>query len=420
MLTDAKCRAAKPQAKPYKLADSRGLFLFVTPTGFKSWRWKFRVAGREKQLTLGSYPETTLAAAREARDEAAKAKRAGQDPAQQRRARQDEQARHAAETFRTCATEWHSRQKATWAANHAAHVWASLRDDVFPKLGDKPIRSITPKMVLEVLRPIEQRGAVDRAHRLRQRISAVFVSAIAAEQAEFDPAASIGKALAPVIVGNYPALRTIEEARELIVASEATPGHPLTKLAARLLALTVSRSGPLRHASPEEFEGLDTAEPLWRIPAAKMKLEHTDKLKGSAFDFIIPLAPASVEIVKLALAMTKGGPLLFPSWRHAHKPMSDATLSAMYRRLGKFSGRHVPHGWRSTFSTVMNELAEREGRAGDRAIIDLMLAHKPTGVEAVYNRAAFMPRRREIANRWAELLLEGLPPSSSLLDIRRN
>lgn len=420
MLTEAKCRAAKPAAKAYKLADSRGLFLFVSTSGFKGWRWKFRVAGREKTLTLGAYPETSLAEAREARAEAAKAHRAGKDPAQERRQRLAAEAQASSETFEAIARAWHERQKSTWAPRHAAHVLKTLEDEAFPSLGSRPIRSITPRQVLETLRKVEARGAVDRAHRLRQRISAVFVSAIAAELADFDPAASVGKALRPVRIGNYPALTTLEDARALILASESTPGHPLTKLAARLLALTATRSGPLRHAEPHEFEGLDTKAPIWRIPAAKMKLELADKLKGSQFDFIVPLAPASVEIVKIAIEMNRGGPLLFPSWRHAHRPMSDATLSAMYRRLAGWQGRHVPHGWRSTFSTIMNELAEREGRAGDRAIIDLMLAHKPSGVEAVYNRAAFMPRRREIAERWAQLLLEGLPPSSSLLDIRRN
>lgn len=419
MLTDAECKAAKPAAKAYKLSDSRGLYLFVTPAGFKSWRWKYRIAGREKRLTLGSYPEVKLTEARERRDEALKAKRQGLDPSQSRRQQKEAQAKEAADTFEAVTRLWHDRRKSTWTASHAGKVLKSLEDEIFPKLGRTPIRQITARMILEALTPIEQRGAVDRAHRLRQRISDIFIFAIAAELADTDPASMLRKALKPVQHGNHPALRTIEEARELLIAAEATPGHPLTKLASRLIALTTARSEPLRYAQRAEFEGLETSEPIWRIPAAKMKLDIVQKRQGRAFDFIVPLSPASVEIVKIAIHLTEGLPYLFPNGRHPHKPMSENALSVMYRRLPNFSGRHVPHGWRATFSTIMNERAEVLGRAGDRAIIELMLAHKPTGVESIYNRATFMPRRRQLAEEWAELLLEGLPPSSSLLQIAR-
>jgi integrase len=135
-----------------------------------------------------------------------------------------------------------------------------------------------------------------------------------------------------------------------------------------------------------------------------------------SYEFIVPLPRQAVDIVRAALSLSNGAPLLFPSNRHAHRPMSDNALSVMYRRLPEFAGRHVPHGWRSTFSTIMNERAQQLDRPGDRAVIDLMLAHAPSGTEAVYNRAAYMKRRRELAQEWADLLLEGLPPASTLLD----
>jgi integrase len=235
--------------------------------------------------------------------------------------------------------------------------------------------------------------------------------------AETDPAASLRKALQPIRRKHYPALRSLEEARALILATEAAPHHPLTKIASRLIALTAVRFGPLRHAEPGEFEGLSGSSPIWRIPAAKMKLDKEQK-EQEAFDFIVPLAPAAVELVQLARRFSGNSPYLFPNGRNPLKPMSDAVLSVAYRRLPAFASRHVPHGWRSTFSTIMNERAIELERH-DRAVIDLMLAHKPSGVEGIYNRAAYMARRREIAVEWAELLLQGLPPSSSLLEGRR-
>jgi len=214
--------------------------------------------------------------------------------------------------------------------------------------------------------------------------------------------------------GRQPALRSIEEARALLLAAEAEPGRALTKLASRLLAVTAVRSAPLRYAEPHEFE-LDSEAPVWRIPAEKMKLSVEQK-RSEAFEFVVPLSPHAVEIVKLALQFNTGGRYVFPNARSANRPMSENAISVMYRRLPKFAHRHVPHGWRSTFSTIMNERAQELDRPGDRAIIDLMLAHKQSGVEAAYNRAWYKSHRRKIAEEWAELLLGPLPPPSTLLE----
>jgi integrase len=413
LLTDAKCRSAKGAEKPYKLGDQRGLYLYVSPTGHRSWRWKYRFDGKEKRLVFGSYPDVKLAEAREQRDEAAKVLRSGQDPAAVRR-----QVPSLLPTFEKVATDWHALQKVRWAPRHAEDVLESLKRGAFPKLGQRPIDTITAPDVLEVLREIERRGAIETAHRIGQRISAVFVFAIASGIATQDPAAVVKQALQPVRRGRQPALRSMEEARALLSKSEAEPGQPLVKIASRLLALTAVRPGIIRLAQPGELEGLDGAEPIWRIPAAKMKLS-LDRKDDPAFEFLVPLSSQAVELFRLAVQLTKPGPYLFPSVRHAHRPMSDATIGAMYNRLPAFRGRHVPHGWRATFSTVMNELAEREDRPGDRAVIDLMLAHVPAGVESAYNRAAYMPRRREIAQRWADLLYQDLPPVDAFLEGKR-
>lgn len=414
MLTDLRCKSAKPSDKPYKLADDRGLFLFVTKTGFKSWRWKYRFAGQEKQLVLGPYPLYSLAHARTWRDEASRTLRDGLDPGQLRKQRIAAIAADTVNSFEAIARRWHEKREATWSTKHAAAVLASLTDNVFPRLGKLPITKIDVPLVLAVVQAIEDRGAVETAHRVRGRMSDVFGFAIGAGLATNDPAAIVQKAMRPISKGRRPALRTIEDARALLRAAESIPAHPATKLASRLLAITAVRPGVLRTAPPTEFEALDGPAPIWRVPAARMKLSLERKADAS-FEFIVPLPPQAVEIVRLALRLSDGSPFLFPSTHHYHRPMSENTIGFLYNRLPAFVGRHVPHGWRATFSTIMNELADRLNRPGDRAIIDLMLAHTPPGVEGLYNRAAYMPRRREIVDEWATLLLKGLPPAEQLL-----
>lgn len=415
MLTDVQCRKAQPRDKPYKLADSKGLHLLVNPGGSKLWRWKYRLDGKEKQLAFGPYPEVSLAEARDAREAASKAKRSGVDPSLLRRSQQARRQVERANTFMAIAELWHERQKPTWRPKHAASAWRQMEDDVFPAIGDMPIGEIRAPEILALLRKVEDRGAIDLAHRLRQRVSATFVFAIASGLAQSDPAATIGAALRPIPIGHHPALRTIEDARALIEASEKVPSNPLTRLAARLIAVTAARSEAVRLSSWTEFENLDGAEPRWRVPAEHMKGKLAQRANAS-FEFIVPLPAQAVEIVKAAHRLSVGGPLLFPSNRHAHRPMSDNAISSLYRRLPAFAGRHVPHGWRATFSTIMNERAVAMDRPEDRAVIDLMLAHAPSGVEAIYNRAAYMPRRRRLAQEWADLLLEGLPSAASLLE----
>lgn len=413
MLTDTAIRKAKPREKAYKLGDAAGLYLYIMPSGYRSWRWKYRYGGKEKRLVFGSYPDVTLAEARRLREDAARQLRSGVDPSLHRRQQSAAQVAQVGATFKAVAEDWLASQAPTWSLRYAQNVKNSLVKDVYPQLGKVPIAAITTPMVLAVLRPVEQRGAVETAHRIRQRISEIFGRAIGSGIASHDPAAVATKALAPIRRGKHPAVRTVEAARTVLRKVEEEPAQPLTKLASRLLALTAVRAGVLRLAEPHEFEGLDGAEPIWRIPAAKMKLVLEQK-QDVAFEFIVPLSRQAVETVQVAMEFGGRGPLVFRGVRHPRRPISDSTLSKAYRDAG-FTGVHVPHGWRSTFSTVMNELAAVENRVGDRAIIDLMLAHVPSGVEAAYNRAAYMPRRRELAQEWADMLVQKLAPVPSLL-----
>jgi integrase len=313
--------------------------------------------------------------------------------------------------------------QARWTPVHATDVLRSLEREVFPSLGPLPIREIDAPLVLATLRKIEGRGSLETAKRVRQRISAVFVQAISEGICATDPAAIVAKALRPARKKTrQPAIADLTELRELLTAVEASGASPVTKIASRLLALTAVRPGVLRGATWAEFEGIDwtsihpeeAATPLWRVPASRMKVV-LDRKEDAAYEHLVPLSRQAVEALAAIRPLTGRFPLIFPSARHGHRPMSENAIGYLYNRAG-YHGRHVPHGWRAAFSTIMNERAERLGRAGDRAIIDLMLAHIPTNkVEGAYNRAAYMERRRELAQEWADLLTKDLVSASDLL-----
>lgn len=413
MLTDKQCRAATLEAGKAKLFDGNGLYLEILRSGAKSWRWKYRLGGKEKRLTFGLYPTVSLKDARIEREKAAALLRTGVDPAIDRTGRAA--VTQAAEpTFQEVALDWHTSQTKLFDARHAKRVKRALENDVFPAIGKLPISQVTSPQIVTLLRAIEARGSADVAHRARQRISDIFVYALASAITTSNPAAEMGKALGRVRKGRYPAVQTIEAARTMLKAIEARRVYPLTRAASRLLALTAVRSGVLRLAEVHEFEDLDGSAPIWRIPASKMKLAQ-ERRTDPAYEFIVPLSKQAVEVVKVAIAFSDAKGLIFRSIRLDKKPISDSTLSKLYREAG-YAGVHLPHGWRATFSTVMNRLAAEEDRKGDREVIDLMLAHVAGSVEAIYNRYAYMPRRREIAQEWADLLTKGLMPPEQLVE----
>jgi len=274
---------------------------------------------------------------------------------------------------------------------------------------------LTPPLVLGVLREIEARGAIETAKRVRQRISAVFVYGIAQGVVENDPAEKLGKVLKPLRKGRQPAITDIERLRQMIKDAEEDNARPITRLALRFLALTAVRPSELRGARWGEFEDLDGRKPLWRIPAARMKgdLDRKEEPDG---DHLVPLARQSIAVLRALWPLTGSCDLLFPSNRHTHRPMSENAIGYLLNRAG-YHGHHVPHGFRAAFSTIMNEWAERHGKDHDRQVIDLMLAHVPKEkVEGAYNRAAYMPRRRELAQIWADMLAKGLPAPAVLVE----
>lgn len=395
MLTPALVRSAAPAARPQKLFDGGGLFLHVAPTGTKTFRFKYRRAGREQLLVLGRYPELGLAEARARRDAARSALKAGLNPAA---------AEAGPETFEQVARAWHGDQLGRWSAAHAADVLATFERDVFPLVGERPIAAVTAPELLQVLRGVEARGCGQTARRLRERLSAVFGYAIALGLADQDPADKLGRALAPAPLARpHPALTDIDGCRALLRAADHCEDvRWLVRRAHRFLALTAVRLEAVRGARWAEIEDLDGAEPLWRVPAARMKLARAKK--GEArFDHLVPLCPAAVAVLRDVLAM--GGTadpdrLIFPG-RSPGKPIGENALRDLVAAAG-FAGRHVPHGWRASFSTILNEDLGPDWRAA----IDAALAHSAKDkVEAAYNRAQQLGRRRAVFNRWAELLV---------------
>lgn len=415
MLTDVKIRTAKPRLKSYKLTDANRLYLLVTPAGGKLWRWSYSFDGKQKGMAFGAWPKVSLAEARLKRDEAAALLDEMRDPAITKKLKKEDAIEASRQTFERLAREWFETNRVKWALVHQNDVIRSLERDVFGAIGDLPIAELTPPLVLAVLREIEARGAIETAKRVRQRISGVFVYAIAKGVTQTDPAEKLGAVLKPLRKGRQPAITDLVPLRHMIRTAEEDPARPVTRLALRLLALTAVRPSELRGAEWCEFEDLNGKLPLWRIPAARMKgdLDRKDELNG---DHLVPITPQALAVLRALWPLTGDGVMLFPGNRHGHRPMSENAIGYLLNRAG-YHGHHVPHGFRAAFSTIMNEWAEREGKEHDRKVIDLMLAHVPKEkVEGVYNRAAHMPRRRELAGIWANMLSEGLPDPVVLID----
>ncbi|MDF1505785.1 integrase arm-type DNA-binding domain-containing protein [Roseisolibacter sp. H3M3-2] len=390
MLTNATVKAARPRARPYKVSDGTGLFLFVQPTGRKSWRLRYRVEGREQLRVLGAWPEVDIGDARAQRDRWLELLGRGVGA----RAAND-----ADDSFTAIARRWYQHQRERWSEQHAADVITSLERDVFPAIGAKPIGDIDAPMILRAVRAIERRGSIETARRIRQRISAVFGFAMSEGLCEDDPAAIVTKALAPAPASRrQPALTDIDAVRDLIAAVDRSDAGELVKLASRFLALTAVRLACVRQLPWSELEDLDEPAPLWRIPAARMKLKKARKTDPTA-EHLVPLSSQAVEVLRRARALGGAGPLVFPG-RAADRPMGEGRLGELYDDAG-FAGRHVPHGWRASFSTIANEL-----KLADRALIDMALAHAPKNrVEAAYNRAQLLEERRRLFQAWADLLM---------------
>lgn len=433
MLTDKAVRAAIAKDKAYKVSDSGGLFLHVSPKNHKSWRFKYRSEGKEQLLTLGTYPDVSLAEAREKRNDARKLLREGRDPRVAAKRAKLVGNSGTFQTFEQAAREWHTVQKPRWKPVHADDVITSLERDIFPQLGTMPMDVIDKPLLLSVLKKIEARGSIETARRVKQRVAAIFRYVNAHGAGLENPANDINDALAPLPPSKrYPALLEVEAIRQMLGDIDRAGASPVTRLAGRFLALTAQRPGMVRHLEWREISGVDWGNPsadvseaLWTVPAGKIKQELHLR-SDEAFDHKIPLSRQAVETLRAVRLLAGKAPFVFPNARAGTVAMTENAIGYLYNREG-YKGRHVPHGWRSSFSTIMNEQAERElgtdlRLLGDRLIIDLMLAHAPVGMSATelrYNRARYMDRRRELAQRWADMIMEGALSPLEVIDSPR-
>lgn len=386
-LTDLAVRKATVRDKPYRLSDEKGLYLEVALSGSKYWRWKFRFAGKEKRLALGVYPEVSLAEARAARDGARKLLTSGVDPSEARKAQKASRVELAENSFEAVAREWFAKYAPSWVDTHSDKIIRRLERDIFPWVGSKPIDKVSAPILLVCLRRIEERGAIETAHRALQNCGQVFRYAIATGRAERDVSADLRGALSPVVESHHASITDPKAIGALLRSIEGYEGSLVTKCALRLAALVFVRPGELRKAEWAEFE-LEKAE--WRIPASRMKMREVH---------IVPLATQAVATLKELQALTGHGRYVFPGARTNGRPMSENTVNAALRRLGYAKDEMTGHGFRSMASTILNE------QGWSRDAIERQLAHgERNNVRAAYNFAEYLPERRRMMQAWADYL----------------
>lgn len=398
-LTDISLKAARPKQKPYKLFDGGGLYLEVAPSGGRWWRLKYRHGGRERRISLGTYPDTSLQLARRKRDDARSLLAEGKDPSAERQA--EKLAR--ADTFGSIATEWLEKRRESLKPVTFGKLQWLLDIQLGPFIGRRPIASIRPADILPALRKIEARGKNETAHRARQIAGQVFRYAVATGRAERDQAADLRGALAPVVVTNRAAITDPVRIGALLRAIDNYAGQPTTAYALKLAPPLFPRPGELRAARWEEFQ-LEGKEPVWRIPAARMKM---------GVEHLVPLSRQAVALLKELAAITGPVGYLFPSLRSKARPMSEATLGAALRRMDFAKEEMSAHGFRAMASTLLNE----QGFPPD--VIELQLAHQERNeVRAAYNRAQRLAERRKMMQSWADYL-DGLRVGANVVPIRR-
>ncbi|MGV8992110.1 MAG: tyrosine-type recombinase/integrase [Thiobacillus sp.] len=385
-ISDLAVRCAKPGLKTTRLFDGGGLYLEVTPAGGKLWRLKYRFDSKEKVLALGKYPEISLKDARERRDEARKLLANEVDPGENRKQQKAAKAERSANSFEVVAREWIAKNKPTWAASHTIKIVRRLEMYVYPWLGAKPIATITAPDLLAMARRIENKGALETAHRAMQNCGQVFRYAVATGRAERDPTGDLRGALQPVKSTHMAAVTEPHKVAELLRTLDGYQGTLTVRCALQLAPLVFVRPGELRSAEWANID-LDAAE--WRFTASKTGTAH-----------IVPLSHQSVEILREAQAMTGDGRYVFPSPRTGERPMSDNAILAAMRRLGIAKEEMSGHGFRAMARTILDEVL---GFRPD--LIEHQLAHAvrdPNG--RAYNRTAHLPERRKMMQQWADYL----------------
>jgi integrase len=387
-LSDAACRAAKGKDKLFKLSDSGGLQLWVHPSGSRTWRLAYRFEGKQKNITLGTYPDMKLVEARDLRDAAKRLIRKGEDPAM---ASVDAEAHLApVRTFKEMYLEWFEKKKNKWSPGQSDRIDSRMKRNVMGDLGHLDIAKIHSETILATLRKIEDRGAIDMAKRVRQSTGNVFQYCHALGVIAVDPTVNMSKVMRTppkkkrrnfVKPSGVPALMT---------AIRGYDGEPITRLALEFTLRNMVRTKETRYASWSEFEDLESDKPLWRIPAERMKmgLEH-----------LVPLSRQSVDLLKEARKFSLGTPHVFPTESSRDGAMSENTMLYALYRLGYHSKATV-HGFRTTASTILNETGSFKSDW-----IEKQLSHaEEDEVRAAYNAAEYIHQRREMLAWWSDHL----------------
>ena len=409
-LTDAKIRNTKPGEKPIKLTDGGGLYLEARPTGAKLWRYRYRIAGKENVFAVGEYfndkrgGHISLDDARSERDKARALVKQGIHPAHHRQA--ERLATHAenANTFEAVAREWIAKKKPGWTPYYLRQVERFLAADVFPYVGNLPIRNVTAAHLLEIVRRIEGRGAETVALLVRQWASAIFRYAVATLRADTDPAAALKGAIhRPKVEHHKPLSR--DQIADFVKALDSYGGYRTTVIALRLMLLTFVRTVELRGALWAEID-LDRAE--WRIPAERMKMREPH---------IVPLSRQAVELLRELHTHTGGRGMLFPNYRNPKICMTATTLNRALERMG-FNGKDSigfsAHGFRATASTILNELNFRPD------VIERQLAHAARNkVRASYNQGEYLEERRAMMQQWADMTDEMAKDDDKVTPIKK-
>jgi integrase len=386
-LTDTAIRRSRPTEKPYKLADGKGLYLLVNPSGSKLWRWKYRHEGKEKLMPFGAYPDVSLADARVRHAEARRLLAAGSDPMVQRKVKKEAVIESQENAFSDIAALWFDHWKVNKSSRHVDATRRRLEANVYVAIGDRPIALIEPPELVVMVRAIEARGAGDLAKRALETVGQVFRYAIAHGYTRRNPVAEFkpSDVLCPTKKVNLARIDA-KELPELLRAIEVYRGKVLTRLAMKLLALTFVRTSELIEARWAE---IDFEDRRWNIPAQRMKMDTPH---------IVPLARQAIEVLDLLRPLTGSGELIFPGDRDPMKPMSNNTILLALDRMG-YRGRQTGHGFRGLASTLLHE----QGYAHEH--IELQLAHAPrNAVSAAYNHALYLEPRAKMMQEWGDFL----------------
>ncbi|EAB6566768.1 integrase [Salmonella enterica subsp. enterica serovar Sandiego] len=386
-LTARQISTAKPTDKPYKLSDGGGLYLLVNPNGSRYWRMKYRYAGKEKRLSIGVYPDVTLAEARDKRTKAKRILAAGDDPSEVKQAEREAKNLAVNNSFELLALEWHEHKKPNWSSGYADDIMEYLRKDIFPYIGKKAITDIKPITMLSVLKKMEERGVLDKLKKTRQACRQIFTYAIITGRAEFNPVTDLAGALKTPKQQHFPHLMPTQIG-PFIHAVNTYSGSKVTRIATLLLMYTSVRTIELRASEWTEF---DLDNDLWQIPKERMKMRRPH---------LVPLSRQVKSLLLELKSITGWGKYVFPGRNDAHKPMSEASINQVIKRIG-FAGKVTGHGFRHTMSTILHE------KGFNSAWIEAQLAHADRNtIRGTYNHAQYLDGRREMLQWYADYLDE--------------